>query len=129
LVISDEERRLSNRTDLTYKLTLKSEKNQRLLGTVKNISDKGLHILTLNDQHEGDNIKLVIALPELLQAMYGQSIEIVASWRWSHPLNDQEDSAFYMAGYEYDIDKLETHSRYFIDHVLEGIPEHILEMA
>ncbi len=126
---SADERRVSNRTELTYKLTLTSEQNQRLLGTVKNISEKGLHVLTLNDKHEGNDIKLTISLPELLQAIYGQTIEIVASWRWSQPLNDQSDIAFYMAGYEYDINKQEKDARFFIEHVLEGIPDHILEMA
>jgi len=124
-----DERRVSNRTELTYKLTLTSEQNQRLLGTVKNISEKGLHVLTLNDKHEGDDIKLMISLPELLQAIYGQTIEIVASWRWSQPLNDQADTPFYMAGYEYDINKQKKDARFFIEHVLEGIPDHILEMA
>jgi len=129
MAISAEDRRVSNRTELKYKLTLKSEQNQRLFGTVKNISEKGLHVLTLNDKHEGEDIKLVISLPELLQTIYGQTIEIVASWRWSHPLNNQDDSAFYMAGYEYDINKQQQDSRFFIEHVLEGIPDHILDMT
>ena len=123
------ERRLSGRSDLKYKLTLRSEQNQHLFGTVKNISEKGLHIMTLNGQHKGDEIRLIITLPELLQAIYGKTIEIVASWRWSHPVNEHADTPFYMAGYEYDIEQLENDSRFFIEHVLEGIPEHIIEMS
>ena len=124
-----EERRLSVRTELKYKLTVKSEQNQRLFGTVKNISGKGLRVMTLNSHQEGDDIQLIISLPEMLQAIYGKSIQIVASWCWSHPVNDKTGTPFHMAGFKYDIDKLEKESRFFIEHVLEGIPEHILDMT
>ena len=129
MTMAAEERRQSDRTELKYKLTLQSEQNHRLFGTVTNISKDGLNIMTLDRYQEGDNIKLVIGLPELLQAIYGSSIEIVASWRWSQPLSDKPDMPFYMAGYEYDVDKLGKESRYFIEHVLDGIPDQILEMA
>jgi len=126
--IKEQERRLSGRTELKYKLTLKSEQNQRLFGTVKNISEQGLHVMTLNTQQEADDIKLIISLPEKLQAIYGKSIEIVASWCWCHPVSDKPGTPFHMAGFEYDIDSLEQKARFFIEHVLEGIPEHIMEM-
>ena len=129
MAITSGERRLSDRTELKYKLTLRSEHNQHLLGTVKNISKDGLHVMTLDNRQQGDDIKLVITLPELLQAIYGKSIEIVASWRWSRPVNDHADTPFYMAGYEYDIDKLGEETRFFIEHALENIPDHIMEMA
>lgn len=128
MTLSEDDRRLSKRTALKYKLTLQSEQNQRLFGTVKNISKEGLHVMTLNGEQTGEDIKLVIGLPELLQSIYGKTIEIVASWRWSYPVCDNSNSAFYMAGYEYDIEKLKTDSRFFIEHVLEGIPEQIIEI-
>jgi len=128
MTISADDRRNSTRTDLTYKLTLKSAQHQGLFGTVKNISKEGLHVMTLNGQQAGEDIRLTIDLPELLQAIYGKTIEIVASWRWSHPVCEETNSAFYMAGYEYDIDALESNSRFFIEHVLEGIPDQIMEI-
>lgn len=128
MALSADDRRLANRTELKYKLTLKSEQHQGLFGTVKNISKQGLHVMTLNGEQVGEDIKLIIALPELLQAIYGKTIEIVASWRWSHPIGDSPNSSFYMAGYEYDIEKLTTDSRFFIEHVLEGIPDHIMDI-
>jgi len=129
MAISAEERRLSERTELKYILTIKSEQNQSIFGTVKNISKEGLHIMSLNGDQKGDDIKLVISLPESLQAIYGRSIEITANWRWSHPLNDRANGSFYMVGYEYDLDELEANSRFFIEHALEGIPEQILDIA
>lgn len=126
---SAKERRLSDRTKLEYILTVKSEQNQSIFGTVKNVSKEGLHIMSLNGDKKGDNIKLVISLPESLQGIYGCSIEITADWRWSHPVNDRANGSFYMVGYEYDIDELEANSRFFIEHALEGIPEQILETA
>jgi len=123
------DRRSSERTELKYKLTLKSEQNQRLFGTVKNISLTGLHVMTLNPHEEEKDIQLTISLPDMLQAIYGKSIEIVANWAWSRPLNDSPDNPFFMAGFEYNIDKLDKDSRFFIEHVLEGIPDHILDMS
>ncbi len=128
MALSTDNRRHSDRTDLKYKLTLQSEQDQRLFGTVKNISKQGLHVMTLSAEQAGEDIKLIIALPELLQAIYGKTIEIVASWRWSHPVNEGSDSVFYMAGYEYDIDELQSDSRFFIEHVLEGIPDQIMDI-
>jgi hypothetical protein len=127
--IAMEERRQAERVELKYKLILQSEQNRRLFGTVTNISKRGLHILTLDDHQEGDNIKLEIRLPELLQAIYGKSIEIIASWRWCNPVNNRQDTSFYTAGYEFDLENLTKESRLFIEHVLEGVPERILEQA
>lgn len=120
-------RRLSHRTTLKYQLTLKSEDDHSLFGTVKNISRNGMHVLTLNGKQAGDNIRLRIDLPELLQNIYGKTIDIVASWRWSQPVDNAAKSTFYMAGFEYDIDALPLDSRFFIEHVLEGIPDHLLD--
>ncbi len=128
MALSADDRRHSNRTDLKYKLTLKSEQDQGLFGTVKNISKEGLHVMTLNGDQAGEDIRLIIGLPEILQAIYGKTIEIVASWRWSQPICEKTNTTFYMAGYEYDIEKLTSDSRFFIEHVLEGIPDHIMEI-
>jgi hypothetical protein len=128
-VVGTEERRRSERVELKYKLTLRSEQKQHLFGTVTNISKQGMRILTLVDHEEGDNINLEIFLPEWLQAIYGKSIEIVASWRWCNPLNNQHDTPFYLAGYEFDLDSLAKESRLFIEHALEGIPDQIMEQA
>jgi hypothetical protein len=112
------ERRRQRRINVDYKLTLEADEKQKVFGTILNISEGGLQIMTLDQVVTNEESRLYIHLPEQLADIFGAAIDVTGQWRWMKPFKERADSSFHVAGFEFNQEQLPGSVKHFIERAI-----------
>jgi hypothetical protein len=123
--IETSERRKNTRIPIDYKITVEASHHE-IFGSILNVSTGGLQILTLEHVPADREIQMTIFLPDWLAGMYGKTLSVFGTWRWSRPYKKSSDNAFFIAGFEFSQTSLPAETMLFIEHVMLGVPDQIV---